>query len=81
MTAGIDFAFTLLAEIAGEGYAKALTLGAEYSPAPPYGCGRPELADHDALARTSANMDKSMALRMAEVKEAGTRLNRYAVSP
>lgn len=81
VTAGIDFAFTLLAEIAGEGYAKALTLGLEYAPAPPYACGRPELADGETLARMSANMDKVMALRIAEAQEAGARLSRYAVSP
>ena len=81
VTAGIDFAFTMMTEIAGEGYAKALTLGLEYAPAPPYACGRPELADHDTLSRVAGNMDKVMAQRMAEAKEAGARLSRYAVSP
>lgn len=81
VTAGIDFAFTMMTEIAGEGYAKALTLGLEYAPAPPYACGRPELADPDTLSRVAGNMDKVMALRMAEAKEAGARLSRYAVSP
>ena len=81
VTAGIDFAFTMLAEIAGEGYAKALTLGLEYAPAPPYGCGRPELADGDTLKLVSGNMDRAMAQRVAEAQEAGARLSRYAVSP
>ena len=81
VTAGIDFAFTMMTEIAGEGYAKALTLGLEHAPAPPYACGRPELADHDTLSRVAGNMDKVMAQRMAEAKEAGARLSRYAVSP
>lgn len=81
VTAGIDFAFTMLAEIAGEGYAKALTLGLEYAPAPPYGCGRPELADGETLKLVSGNMDRSMAQRVAEAQEAGARLSRYAVSP
>ncbi|MFN7178712.1 DJ-1/PfpI family protein [Hyphomonas sp.] len=74
VTAGIDFAFTMFAEIAGEGYAKALTLGLEYAPAPPYACGRPELADHETLSRVAANMDKAMAQRLAEAREAGARL-------
>ncbi len=81
VTAGIDFAFTMLAEIAGEGYAKALTLGLEYAPAPPYACGRPELADAETLKLLSGNMDRSMAQRVAEAQEAGARLKRYAVSP
>ncbi len=81
VTAGIDFAFTMLAEIAGEGYAKALTLGLEYAPAPPYGCGRPELADGETLKLVSGNMDRAMAQRVAEAQEAGARLCRYAVSP
>lgn len=74
VTAGIDFAFTMLAEIAGEGYAKALTLGLEYAPAPPYACGRPELSDHDTLSRVAGNMDKAMAQRLEEARQAGARL-------
>jgi len=81
VTAGIDFAFTMLAKIAGEGYAKALTLGLEYALAPPYACERPELADGETLKRVSGNMDKAMAQRVAEAQEAGARLSRYAVSP
>ena len=78
VTAGIDFAFTMLAEIAGEGYAKALTLGLEYAPAPPYACGRPELADHDTLSRVAGNMDKAMAQRLEEARQAGARLKAQA---
>lgn len=74
VTAGIDFAFTMLAEIAGEAYAKTLTLGLEYAPAPPYACGRPELADHETLSRMASVMDKSMVQRLAEAREAGARL-------
>lgn len=74
VTAGIDFAFTMLAEIAGEAYAKTLTLGLEYAPAPPYACGRPELADHETLSRIVSVMDKAMAQRLAEAQEAARRL-------
>ncbi|MFN3911217.1 DJ-1/PfpI family protein [Hyphomonas sp.] len=76
VTAGIDFAFTMLAEIAGEPFAKAVTLGLEYAPAPPYGCGRPELAEAETLQIVAANMDKVMARRVAEAQEAGARLRR-----
>ncbi len=64
VTAGIDFAFTLLAEIAGEPIAKALTLGLEYAPAPPFGGGRPETADPDTLA-----LVQSMMAAMSETRE------------
>lgn len=74
VTAGIDFAFTMLAEIAGEAYAKALTLGLEYAPAPPFGGGRPELADGETLARVAGTMDGAMARRVAEAQEAGARM-------
>ena len=44
VTAGIDFAFTLAAEIAGDDIARAIQLGLEYDPAPPFECGAPEKA-------------------------------------
>lgn len=81
VTAGIDFAFTMLAEIAGEAYAKALTLGLEYAPAPPFPGGRPELADGETLARVAGTMDKSMAQRVAEAQQAGARLKAHAGAP
>ena len=74
VTAGIDFAFTMMAEIAGEAYAKALTLGLEYAPAPPFSGGRPELAEPDTLARVNANMSRVMDQRKAEAREAGARM-------
>ena len=42
VTAGIDFALTVLAELAGEDFAQAIQLGLEYAPAPPFNAGRPE---------------------------------------
>lgn len=44
VTAGLDFAFRLAAEIAGEEVAKALELTLEYDPQPPFGTGTPEKA-------------------------------------
>lgn len=49
VTAGIDFAFTLAAEIAGAEVAKAIQLGLEYDPAPPFDSGVPGKADHKTL--------------------------------
>lgn len=81
VTAGIDFAFTMLAEITGEAYAKALTLGLEYAPAPPFPGGRPELADGETLARVAGTMDKAMQKRVAEAQQAGARLKAQAGAP
>ncbi|MGH9625372.1 MAG: DJ-1/PfpI family protein, partial [Bryobacteraceae bacterium] len=44
VTAGIDMALTVMAEIAGADYAQTVQLAIEYAPAPPYDSGRPERA-------------------------------------
>ncbi len=54
VTAGIDFAFTLFAEIAGEEAAKAVQLGLEYDPAPPFKGGHPSSAEPQAREAVSA---------------------------
>ncbi len=50
VTAGIDFALVVAAEIAGETRAQALQLDLEYAPAPPFNAGRPEIAPPEVLA-------------------------------
>jgi transcriptional regulator GlxA family with amidase domain len=49
VTAGIDFALTVAAEIAGEAEAKSIELMLEYAPAPPFKCGRPEIAEPEVV--------------------------------
>jgi transcriptional regulator GlxA family with amidase domain len=44
VSAGIDMALTLAARIAGDEVAKAIQLGIEYDPAPPFDAGSPETA-------------------------------------
>jgi putative intracellular protease/amidase len=44
VSAGIDMALTLAAEIAGEPVARAIQLGMEYDPQPPFDSGSPETA-------------------------------------
>jgi len=44
VTAGIDFALTLIAELAGRDVAEAIALSLEYAPAPPFDAGSPETA-------------------------------------
>jgi len=42
VTAGIDLALALVAELAGEDVAQELQFRLEYGPAPPFEAGRPE---------------------------------------
>jgi cyclohexyl-isocyanide hydratase len=51
VTAGIDFALHLAAELAGEDIAKAIQLGLEYNPAPPFSSGHPDVADPALVAQ------------------------------
>ncbi len=44
VTAGIDFALTLIAELAGREVAEAIQLNLEYAPAPPFAGGHPSTA-------------------------------------
>jgi len=56
VTAGIDFGFVMLEELAGRDYAEAIQLGLEYAPAPPFNSGRPELARPEILEMVKARM-------------------------
>lgn len=49
VTAGIDFALTIVKEIAGDRVAEAIQLGLEYDPAPPVDSGSPDKADARVL--------------------------------
>lgn len=74
VTAGIDFGFTLLAELAGETVAQAVQLGLEYAPDPPFHSGRPELAPPAVLAAYQARMAPLAAKRRAQVEAAAESL-------
>ena len=74
VTAGLDFAFTLLAELAGQDYAEGVQLGLEYAPAPPFDSGRPELARPEVLARVRAVMAQNLEGRTQAAAEAAARL-------
>ena len=54
VTAGIDFALTVVAEIAGDETAQAIQLAVEYAPSPPFDAGRPETAPPAVLERIHA---------------------------
>lgn len=56
VSAGIDMALTLTAKIAGTSVAKALQLGIEYDPAPPFDCGSPAKAEPELLSELKNKM-------------------------
>jgi len=74
VTAGIDFAFTVLAEIAGSETAQMVQLGLEYAPAPPFDSGRPETAPAGILAGYEKLRAKMAAERFADAQFAAREL-------
>jgi cyclohexyl-isocyanide hydratase len=66
VTAGIDFALTLIAELAGREVAEAIELSLEYAPAPPFEAGSPETAP--------AAVVEALRKRMAPILEERGRL-------
>jgi cyclohexyl-isocyanide hydratase len=50
VTSGIDFAFRIVADLAGPEVAQAIQLGVEYDPSPPYDFGHPDKASESATA-------------------------------
>ena len=50
VSAGIDFAFLVAAEVAGPEVAQAIQLAIEYEPAPPFDAGHPDKAAEAATA-------------------------------
>jgi cyclohexyl-isocyanide hydratase len=50
VTSGIDFAFHIIAELAGPEVARAVQLGIEYDPSPPFDAGHPDKASEAAKA-------------------------------
>jgi len=75
VTAGIDFALTILAEVAGAEFAQSVQLGIEYAPAPPFDSGRPDLAPAHILANTHKRYERVRSARDAAVQRAAARLS------
>jgi cyclohexyl-isocyanide hydratase len=74
VTAGIDFALTIVAEIAGPEAAQAIQLQIEYSPAPPFRAGDPATAPAPVLAAARTRGAGMRAEREALVARVATRL-------
>jgi putative intracellular protease/amidase len=74
VTAGMDFALTVAAELAGDAFAQGLQLGLEYAPAPPFNAGRPEIAPPEILAAVKRGMEATLPARWAQAKAAAERM-------
>jgi putative intracellular protease/amidase len=75
VTAGIDFALSVAAELAGPEIAQEIQLQIEYAPAPPFNAGSPETAPPAILARVSERNAKSATQRRRAVEAAAARLS------
>jgi cyclohexyl-isocyanide hydratase len=65
VTAGVDFAFVVLSEIAGPVMAQTVQLGIEYDPQPPFAAGSP----HGAPAEIKARVDQGYERRLPEFEK------------
>jgi len=74
VTAGIDMALTVVAEIAGSEYAQELQLALEYAPEPPFDCGRPELAVRAVRESVRQRFDSVWPARRAAAERAAAAL-------
>jgi len=74
VTAGIDFALAIAAEIAGPETAQAIQLQIEYAPQPPFRAGHPDEAPAEVLAAARARGAGMRAEREALVARVAARL-------
>lgn len=74
VTAGIDFGLTIAAQVAGPEVAKAIQLGIEYDPHPPFNAGSPRTADAALTERVTQAAAVRQTERAAAVKRAAARL-------
>lgn len=77
VTAGIDMALTVMAEIAGIDHAQTVQLALEYAPQPPFDSGRPERARPEIVAAARARLADIAAIRAAAVERAALAMAAY----
>lgn len=76
VTAGIDFALTVIAEVWGEAIAKQIQLFLEYDPQPPFACGSPSSAEPAIVAAVRAQAAEARARREVEIRAAAEQVGR-----
>ncbi|MBV8919205.1 DJ-1/PfpI family protein [Bradyrhizobium sp.] len=78
VTAGIDFALTLVSMLVDRTIAEAIQLRLEYNPAPPFQSGSPDSAPPEVLALIESRMAPFRQRRAEAVVRAAARLNEPA---
>jgi cyclohexyl-isocyanide hydratase len=73
VTAGLDFALTLVATLTDRATAEMIQLGLEYNPAPPFSAGSPDTAPADVMERLGAALAPSRERRRVAVASAAAR--------
>jgi cyclohexyl-isocyanide hydratase len=74
VTAGIDFALALMAAIEGEEYARAVQLGLEYDPHPPFDAGTPDKAGEQLVQRVHERSNRMAPDREGRIRAVAERL-------
>jgi cyclohexyl-isocyanide hydratase len=74
VTAGIDFALTLVSMLVDRPTAEAIQLRLEYNPAPPFSSGSPDTAPPEIVARLKERIAPNQARRSEAVARAAERL-------
>jgi len=74
VTAGIDFALSLVAKMNGEELARAIQLSMEYDPAPPFPGGSPRTAEPAQVVRMQNQMEPFLATRRVVSQSVAARL-------
>ena len=74
VTAGIDFALTLVSILTDRKTAEAIQLGLEYNPAPPFNAGSPDTAPPEILALIKERIAPRQLRRGEAVGRAAARL-------
>jgi cyclohexyl-isocyanide hydratase len=70
VTAGIDSALCILAELRGDAVAQEVQLLLEYAPEPPFDCGRPERATPALIAGAKARLEAQIEAAEAHIAQA-----------
>jgi len=74
VTAGIDFALTLVSLLVDRTTAEAIQLRLEYNPAPPFNAGSPDTAPAEVLALMKDRVAPSQTRRLDAAKRAAERI-------
>ena len=77
VTAGIDFALTLVSKLVDDTTAQAIQLRLEYNPAPPFNSGSPDTAPSEVVALIQERFAPYKARRAEAVARAAARLGAH----